>query len=317
MRIKYLFLSAMAIVLSVAGMSCSKENPLDEDECLREDFKTTFKVNLSVNTSLFPYTEITVSDSISSTRGTGEWHLKYYVAAYKELSGDAYPMTMAVSDSPSVEMSLPLGKYVMVAWADYVNEGDLRSRYFHTDDFKDILLKEKFAYNGNDLQKIGFTGFMEVTVSYRTPEVNVLLKSAMGRYEIDATDKPDYKVGKIVVSYPEGLPSSFNALSGRISHKWNGVQFNAENTALNGESIFDNVFSEETETIVPIKIEVYDVNGILRARRNRIDIPMVREGITTVNAKIYSILEEGEGVGTGGAGIDDRYDDTIEINFHH
>lgn len=314
---KYKLISKAVLCFGLLLMACSREDPYDM-ECLIDTEYSTVRIHLDVNASLNPYRTITdpTNDDASSTRSDDSWQLKYVVAAYPVSGNSTKPFAMIKSGGPDIEMNLPLGKYHILAWSDYTPSLSLNDYYFHTDDFTDFLLKEKYSYNGVDAHKIGFLGAEDVTVTSRIDDVSISLSSAMGQYRINAVDSPDYTVGKVIVSYPDGLPSSLNGITGRICHKWYGVSFE---TNPSDSNIFDNVFSENSEIKVPVKIEVYDINGKLRARRNTIDIPLVRGGRTYVNAKVYTLLDpDSDDVVMGdGAGIDGEYDDTFIIDFTH
>lgn len=314
------YFSALSAAALLAGAflftSCHSDNEV-EDPCLRPDYKSSVKVSLDVDVKLSKYKDVSFADDLNrQTRSAEQWQLRYTVCAFQDGKSNEVPVASVSSLSPELELSLPLGKYNVVAWADYVSDGSLSSRYFHTDDFSDILLKDKFSYSGIDSHKIGFLGSESLTVSYRTPELKIALSPAMGQYRINATDSPDYTVGKVLVTYPQGVPSSLNVLSGKICHKWYGVSFE---TIPAGEVAFDNVFAESKEIKVAVKIEVFDDSGRLRARRNFLDIPLVRGGVTFVNAKIYTILDpdSGDAPSGGGMGIDGDYDDSFVIEFSH
>lgn len=310
-------LSALALFAgTVLFASCHSDNEV-EDPCLLPDYKSSVKVTLDVDTRLSDYKDVSFADDLNKqTRSSEHWHLRYTVCAFPEGVSNAVPVASVSSLSSKLELSLPLGKYNVVAWADYVPDESLASQYFHTDDFSDLLLREKFSYSGTDAHKIGFLGSEAVTVSYRTPELTVALSPAMGQYRINATDSPDYTVGKVLVTYPHGVPSSLNALSGKICHKWYGVSFETMPTDV---VAFDNVFAESEEIKVPVKIEIYDDKGRLRARRNTLDIPLVKGGVTFVNAKIYTILDpdSGDAPSGGGMGINGDYDDDFIIELSH
>lgn len=302
------------LVVCLITLSCSSDKNKEED-CLSENFKTSFKIRLDVDTHMTDYKDICLdNDNEPETRSAEAWRLRYTVCAYSENGPSDVPVASLSSLSPVIDLTLPLGKYNIIAWADYISDESLNSQYFHTDDFTDILLRDKFSYSGDDTHKIGFIGNENLTVSYRTPELNIYMSPAMAQYKITALDSPDYNVSKVIVSYPEGLPSSLNAISGKISHKWYGVSFE---TLPKDFVAKDNVFSEHEEIKVPVKIEVYDDRGVLRARRNSIKIPLIKGGVTFVKAKIYSVLdpENGDMPQGGGITIDNEYDDVhiIEI----
>lgn len=292
--------------------SCSKDTP-EEDWCIRDGYRATVHVVLSADESMYDYQTVTVSDPEAETRAGEKWRLRYSLCAYNlEEGGDASPIFNISSLSPELDVSLPLGKYRLVGWADYVPEETEKSKYFHIDDFSDMLLIDKFSYSGSDPHKMAFLGQSDCTVSYRTPEIDIDLSPAMGQYRIIATDSPDYEVGKVVISYPKGMPASMDARSGKICYNWMGVSF----VSNPGEClVYDNLFAEETGKNVKVRLEIYDKSGNLKACRKALDVPLIRGGITLVKANCYTILEcdNTPGEGSGGIGIDDSYGDTHVI----
>lgn len=300
---------ALTLAFTLTLFSSCHSDKEDEEWCLREDFKTELKLNLSVENSLYEYKTVEDTETREETRSDSQsLKLQYYVGIYKE---NKLVETINSLDH-EVCLNLPLGKYTVIAWADYVPEESMFGHYFHIDDFTDILLKNKYNYNGMDDKKIGFFAAESVTVSYKTPETRMILKPAMGQYRIIATDEPDYNVSRIRINYHAGLPSSFDAINDKIAHVWNDVSFDAIPAST---VAYDNVFSMPSETTLKVKLEVFDEAGKIRARRKSIEIPLIRGGFTTVKTKIYSVLEEYDTDNEGGGGFQEDYDTTIEITL--
>lgn len=306
---------------SLFCMGCSKDIEEDEDYCLRPDYKAKVNIHLMVDESLSPYRNI-IGDEVESqlTRSGEEYKLRYSVCAYPlDYSGYMAKSTVneyyVQSTDPNVELSLPLGKYRIIAWADFISDKSGQKPYFHTDDFSDMLLVEKYQYQGCDNFKISFNGENNLTVSYKTPALNIDLSPTMGQYRLIASDLPDYEVGKIRISYPSGLPASYNLLTNEICHFWQDVSF----FPIGDKYLaFDNVYSENLYNL-ELRVEVFDKDGKLKARRNSIKIPIKKGGVTTYTAKLFTILEE-DSTDTpidsnNGAGIDFDFGDTYIIEF--
>lgn len=308
--------------LSLLTMSCSKEIEEDEDYCIRPDYKATVSVHLSVDESLSPYRSI-IEDGVEPklTRSNDGYKLRYSVCAYPLDSAGSKTKAnsneyFAQSTDPNIELALPLGKYRIIAWADFISEDSTKKPYFHTDDFSDMLLVEKYQYQGCDNFKICFNGENNLTVSYKTPQLNIDLSPTMGQYRLVASDNPDYEVGKIRISYPSGLPASWNLLTGEICHHWQDVSFSP---TCDKYIAFDNVFSENLYNI-ELLVEVFDKDGKLKARRNSIKIPIKKGGVTTYTAKLFTVLEDNNSSvtppeGNNGGGIDFIFGDTFFIEF--
>ena len=153
------------LLVCLITLSCSSDKNKEED-CLSENFKTSFKIRLDVDTHMTDYKDICLdNDNEPETRSAEAWRLRYTVCAYSENGPSDVPVASLSSLSPVIDLTLPLGKYNIIAWADYISDESLNSQYFHTDDFTDILLRDKFSYSGDDTHKIGFIGNENLTVS--------------------------------------------------------------------------------------------------------------------------------------------------------
>lgn len=301
----------LAVLLMTVG--CSKGIEPDEDYCLRPGYKDPVNISLSVDDSFSPYKDVISEVEDTKSGNTG---MRYVVSVYDLASFSALnpgsPVIYEVSDSPDFTVPLAPGKYRVFAWADYERVERSDNHYFHIDDFSDMLLVEKYGYQGSDPLKNGFSGTKDITVSYRTPDQTLHLSTTMAQYRLSASDTPDYNVGRIVISYPAGVPASINLFSDEICHLWQDVSFDAHE----GECVaFDNILAEREERSLVIAVEVYDDKGVLRARRKAVAVPLIRGGITNVKARIYTVLEGDDSPSTSGGsgGINDQYDDTIFI----
>lgn len=307
----------LGVALLLAGASslcsCSKDHP-DEDDCLREDYTTDVRVSLSVDKAMFDYATVDsmVEANDAETRSEESPMLKYYICAYRLRDGYRVGITATEESFDSnFTLSLPLGKYEVYAWADYTWADEEKDHYFHIDDFSDMMLRDKFGYSGTDPYKVAYCGNADLTVSYRTPELKVNLSAAVGKYIIEATDTPDYEVGKVVVGYPQGVPCSLNLLSDRVIYRWNGVSF--ESTATDCIA-YDNILADTQPSELAVRLEIYDRKGRLRAKRNCVKFPIVRGGVTHVKGNFYSVNEDNHGQ-SGEGGIDSGFDDTILIGI--
>lgn len=318
----FTFPSLLAVALLLSGCSEHVEPP--EDDCLRPDYRDKVAFSLSVDDSFFHHKDV---ESYPEETRAVDYPIRYVVSVYDPSTLQAYsvrsddseeepvypkPVASIISDSPEFSLSLSPGKYRVIAWADYEPTERSDNHYFHVDDFTDMLLVDKFGYKGDDDYKNGFSVARDITVSYRTPTVEMTLSTMMAQYRLTASDSPDFAVGRIAVSYPEGVPASMNLLTDKICHHWSGILYHASE----GDLITaDNILAETEELTLTVKVEVYDQSGVLRARRNAIQIPLIRGGITNVKAQLFTV-KEGEKEpdnSSGGMGINDKYDDTIFI----
>ena len=275
-----------------------------------------FTLKLSVKPGLFDYK--TLDEEYFGSRNGSDWPLKYWVAVYKGNSKE--PFTLIPSNTTTLPMSLPPGKYSFVAWAEPVPDQNGSTYYFHTDDFSEMLQKHKYDYKGNDEGKTPFRGLFEKNVAFTTKDVAMELKPAFARYKLIATDRDSvtFNTGKIVISYYD-LPGAIDALSGNVNLKWNDVSFTSYP---DGDLLaFDHVLSnDKRETSISIKIEIFDENEELKARVNKITLPLINGGITTLKGNFYSMLipednDDNGNSGGGGIGIDPEWEETVEIEY--
>jgi len=311
--ISSLWVYALLPLTAISITACSEHREI-EDDCIVEAGQSELKINMTVETSLFNHKDVEVSDTM--TRAESDKQLRYYVSAYRVYNGQlAHEYAQFSSSNPNLSVKLPLGKYRILAWSQFVDKNDSTSKgYFYTDDFKDMLLRNKYSYQGCDSYKMGCYATGDITVSYKTPELNLNLKPAMGQYRIKATDTADYKVGKVTVTYVDRLPCSLDVVNNRMFDYWTGIAYNNETPTLDCVA-FDNVLAV-TEEKIAVMVEVYDTDGRLRARRRKIEFPVVQGGITNVSAKIFTLLEPTDGyVGDEGGGVNDAFDNTIFIGI--
>lgn len=269
-------------------------------------------MKLTVNKGLFDYVNI---DSVDySTRNKSMWLLKYWVAAYRGNSKEPY--AVIPSSSTTIQMSLPPGKYNFVAWAEPVENHDGSTYYFYTDDFSELLQKHKYDYEGNDEMKTPYRGLLNQNVAFTTTNLSMEVKPAFARYRLLATDKDSasFKPSKVVVTYYD-LPGAIHGLTGDINLKWSDVKFTS--TPEDDFIAFDHVLSHNTEeTTVSMRVEIYDESNKVRARVNKLTLPLINGGITTLKGNFYSMLvKDDETPSGGGIGIDDKWEGTVEIEY--
>ena len=278
-----------------------------DDDALN-GFRTEMEVYLALDKSFSDYQDI---DSTKfSTRSDIIWGNRYCLAVYKE--GHSEPYSCLSSYDNPIRVNLPPGKYNFVGWADQVPEFNDRSFYFYTDDFSDILLRKKYDYEGNDLNKIAYTGKKDFRVAYNSKSTRIDMKLALARYRLIATDTPDFIPGKVIVSYYD-LPSSVNPISGKINGRWNDVAYQS---IVSGNTLaVDHVLAESSEIKVKVKVEIYDENDILRACVRKVEIPLINGGITTIRGNFFTTLHLEEGSSSGGVFIDPEFDETVEIEY--
>lgn len=288
-------------------------NPDFDTPFVDSDIDNTFRIDMEVllnmDSRMFDYKDID-STRYDTRAGSLTWGFRYCVAAYRK--DDTIPYAVESSYDNIVSLNLPAGKYTFVGWADRVPTYDDKSYYFHTDDFSEIMLRHKYDYEGNDLAKMAFRGSQEIRVAYTSKSASMTLTPVMARYRLLATDTPDFTPGKVVVSYYD-LPASLNGLNGMINGRWSDVSYLS---SVSGDELaMDHVLAQENEITVKACVEIYDDRNNLRARVRKVEIPLVKGGITTVKGNFYSILDLDSDESAGGIVIDPEFEETVEIEY--
>lgn len=219
--------------------------------------------------------------------------LDYYVAIFSDsLQKDA---PIYLSHDSVVDINMIPGKYKLVGWAEHSAAEESHSRYFHTDDFSEILLRNKYKYEADDSLKIPYHAIYDFSVNNSSVNqtVNMTLTPAMGRYQLIATDTANYSVGKVLVTYTQKFPSALDARFGNITWFWNDISYST--FPVGSKIASDAVFAQNTtETSINLKVEIFDTSGILRARRSSISFTLKNGNNTVVYSNFYSVLDPDE-----------------------
>lgn len=303
------YILSIAAGLLLAG-GCKDNVEFNEDWCLDPGYRTDLIVDVDLDKTFCQYLTL---DSVFPTRSDDAGLvLKYYAAAYGRNS--KAPLVISRSSERRIPISLYPGKYNIVAWADYEYENSSKGANFFTDDFSELLLRNKYNYSEASLAKIGYRGAQPVSVAYTTDSVCIAAKPAMGQYRLVATDTVGYKPAKVKVSYSSKIPSAIDAQDGKFNWWWDDISFSCHPAGRLLAS--DLILSQSTETSVTAVVEVYDENGYLRARKKDLEIPLVNGGITTIRGNFLSVLELDEPQG-GGAGliINPEWESSFDIEF--
>lgn len=309
MRPTKLFLPFLAFFM-IALTGCKDEVEMDEDWCLKNTFQKPLVVDVGLEKSFEKYLDI---DSTFSTRSRSlDLVLKYYVAAYTKDSSE--PIAISSSFDNKVEISLFPGKYEFVSWVDYESESNGVGANYYTDDFTELLLRNKYSYSEASIDKLGYRGHKNASIAYTTDSISITTTPAMGQYRLIATDTVGYVPDKVVVTYSSKIPAAINAKDGSFKWWWDDISFT---TSPNGKILAsDFVLSQPSETSVTAIVEVYDSDGYLRARKKDLEIPLINGGITTIRGNFLSILEVDDNPANGsGITINPEWDASFDIEI--
>lgn len=308
----FTFLLPFLALALMATPGCKDELEEDDDWCLKNSYKKPLVVDVELDKT---FTQFLTIDSAFNTRSPSralDLVLKYYVAAYSKESEE--PIAISSSFDKKVEISLRPGKYDLVSWVDYESESADIGANFYTDDFTELLLRNKYSYSDASIDKLGYWGKKSASIAYTTDSISVLATPAMGQYRLIATDTVAYKPDKIVVTYSSKIPAAINAKDGSFKWWWDDISFS---TTPNGKTLAsDFVLSQKTETTVTAIVEIYDADGYLRARKKDLKIPLINGGITTIRGNFLSTLEVDDNPSNGsGISINPEWDASFDIEI--
>lgn len=296
---------------------CHNDFTEDENYCLNNSYKVPLRVDIDVDKQFREYK--TIDTVFYSTRSENLLpYLHYYVAAYPMT--DSLPTVVASSYEPKVSLDIHPSRYTMVAWVMYEAPDKQRSFNFYDDDFSELLLKNKYSYTGANIYKLAYRACEAKNIPHNASGISLTAKPSMGQYNIIATDTADFQPDKVIVYYSSLLPAAIHAKTGRINWWWNDISFNSR--VERQDSVGDLLASDyvlaqdDRETSVTVIIEVYDKDGILRARKKNVEIPLRNGGVTTIKGDFYSILErDNDGSAGSGIQIKTEWDASFDIQF--
>lgn len=248
-----------------------------------------------------------------------------------------------------LELNLPAGEYIAVAWIDYVNaDAPQADLYYDTTDFAAITLlgadhpgnsHYREAFRGATRFEINMLGHVIEPESRAIYEVvPVVAERPMARYEIVTTDLDEFIKNNIAprtesdpagapsaaltpdldnyivrVRYASYMPTTYNCHTDRPVDAKTGVSYQGQiQKKSDHEAIlgFDHVFVNGTQTSVQLAIEVYSRStGHLLASTDPIAVPLQRNRHTYIKGKFLTTKA------TGGAGINPDFDGEFNIEI--
>lgn len=307
--------------------SCNKdvyEEP--EDNCLWDlSMRHPVTISLEVDNDFDFYKDVSYEadnieedDTPASRARSASYSMRYAVRVFK---ADTRQLVATMySSTPNFTMELPVGKMEFIAWADYSLSGSLQDELFLTDDFHELIVASKYPYEANNHYKRASWGMDDRTIAYNTSHVGLRLEPVMAQIQLIATDEPKEDVAKIRISYPGRVPCAINGFTGDVCYSWAGVWFDSYPVGINnGETLlaYDNIFCNNNETIIPVRVDMTSATGTVIARSLKVDVPVRRGGITEVRGAFYSIIQNEDkpdsDITGGGITINPDFDDEFEI----
>ena len=322
-----------AVGLALAANSCHVHEWPDPDY----DGEAPFLLHLDFSTEMPLYKEI-----LYTRAGQTPHDMRYTVQVYRtgeaRTDGRTFVFTRPEDLSPdcTLELSLEAGEYDFFVWADYVESGSLTDKYYDTGDFNSVTLISRDSHAGSEEHRDAFRGFASATVlplvdvetdTVPGNEVRVPMQRPMGRYEFISTDADlflervakarglalfagtsaagiDLGEFRVVFSYNAFMPCTFNLFTDKPSDSWTGVRYESR-LELTGEGIamgFDYIFVNGAETLMNLRVDVYDAAGELVASVPSVEVPVVRGRLTLVKGEFLTSY------GSGGVAVNPGFD---------
>lgn len=313
-KIIYILLAFPLLVFS----ACQHTYVEDVDWCLKDTDKLQVEVSIALDSAFSDY--ITIDTLSVKTRNMDSPFLKYYVAAFRE--NESNPAMVVSSLDSVVRMNVKPGKYTIVGWVQYCQGSDSKGCNFYDDDFTELLLRNKYSYKPGSPSKIAYRAVDSLRLALNTRNIKMVAKPAMGRYRIIATDSAGFNPSKVVVKYTSSIPAAIHGKNGEINWWWNDISYTSPSvTSLGPEGdllAYDYILAQDNEeTILVATVEIYDEFGKVKARKNKVNIPVVNGGLTTIKGDFYSSFDSkvNSSSGGGGIGINKEYSATVEITF--
>lgn len=321
----------MSILACLHLWSCDVHefpHPIPEDENI------SFVLHLDYDTTLPYYRTIEYREdarSIDSQPYDARYIVKVYPAISESGTKELYSFVFTKADvtelDHSVTLDLKKGNYKFMVWTDYVIKGTETDYLYDTSTFDKISLKDD-KYQGNTDLKDAFKGTITTEVSADLTEALVLMERPVAKFRFISTDFDKFisqviesqavetaslEDFKVVFRYQGYLPNAYSLnsdqLSGSVTEKeFESVVYKISDTEV--EMGFDYVFAQSTESLVYITVEISDKEGNVLSSFTTIEIPLLRDKLTTVNAKFLSSQSD------GGAGIDPDYNGDINIEIN-
>ena len=226
-----------------------------------------------------------------------------------------------------LNLNLQAAKYTVLTWVDYVDKTEKCDLHYDTNCLKNLRVKT--PYNGNYHTKDAFAAkhVLDLT-SYGNnffTEINntIELERALSSFMIVATDMKEYVDEKNSMAITNCLPEKVEFdyhpsllveydISGENSCVFSDQEsFNGDISDHTDESCviaYDYVLMNEETSNIEVSFNIYDSNNEIINRVKNLKIPLKRNACTMVYLSCL-IPKDGQ----GGIGIDDAFDDEIEI----
>ncbi len=304
-------------------------------------------LTLRADTTVEPYRAV---KSLSATSEGDSLDMRCIVEVFKDNIGGELVERRIVGCDPSPDgnpvVTMPLalhaGRYSVVAWLDYVDDGSLADKYYKATALSAIHIPDASSYVGDEERKDAYTGRDELDLTryydiWRADMAyEMRLEMPMARIEFVATDYDrllekvsnsngehhftkagvpytgDVDLSQIQVSvlYAGYFPSGYNAYTGKPNDATQGMSFDATARPLSQAELRlagDHVFVNGTESAVTVNLQVKDRNGVLLNEVEGLKVPLVRGKLTTIRGEFLTRSF------SSGIGIDPGFDGEFDV----
>jgi hypothetical protein len=229
-------------------------------------------------------------------------------------------------------IKLPVYKYRIIAWMDFVEKGTAIDKYYNTADLQNIaILAQPDGYQGYNTTKDAFTAKVDMDLTpYKEQrfvhyEALLEVKRPFAVYQIITTDIEEYityhqmrsyssiQPSKTTVLYNLFFPMGYNAYQNApdnfqagIHYPYDIVEVLPEKEALIAS---DLVFVED-DTFYMVDFEVFSAENTHINTVSGLRINLKRNHLTIIRAEFLT-----KDVDNGNVGIDDGFEDEIIIRL--
>lgn len=305
-------------------------------------------LNLSVDPSIEPFAPAGRSEGAAA-----EHDVRWMVEVFRdEIDGEPEFDALLTCDpaddgqhATSTALDLHAGKYIVVAWADYVDDGSTADKYYSVPSLDRITIAEAGDYLGDEehkdtyvaVEEVDLTGYHDqwnaevahavtlerpmAKIEFITTDVDKLLADleearsgrASSRVPLSdnlLSDNPDLNALRVTVEYAGYLPSGFNVYTNKPNDAVQGMSFTCSLTRLSGNEArlgSDYIFVNGNESAVTVNLVIRDDAGNLVNRVDGINVPIARGKLTTIRDEFLT-KDYAPGIG-----IDPDFEGEIDI----
>lgn len=221
-----------------------------------------------------------------------------------------------------VKVTLPPGDYRIVIWADYVDINSVSDKYYDTSDFAEIILDDSEGHQGSNIYRDAFYGETSLKVpecGYGDVMADIVLERPLAKYTFESNDlrefmeeelsrrrmiepqsglkAPELSDYRVRMVYTRYMPCAFNVHTGKPADSRLGVEYSSSVSITaddRAQLAFDYVFTNGSETSIPVAMEVIYRDGTVVSRIPSFDVPLKRGHHTIITGNFLTTKSGGE-----------------------